>query len=251
MNECEDYPQTVNDLLAESRKRITEAERERFVQAVKDMTMRYMDTNAATEDRPNEHLRRIACGLDDYEESTQIEGEDIFSMRLVKQYLFYSDYHRQLANDILDFGGEALCAYQMAIDPNSNVTLLNVRRVLNAKRLYDKFGDKAPVLFKSISDHLLTVRYPFNRNTLTREHKAQLVAYIASLFPTKPTAISADIANLVVALGHRDKGSGTLQFDLVDFYAEGGILESLERLEQGKVERIRQQKREYKQRNRK
>lgn len=249
VNECEDYPQTVNDLLAESRKRITEAERERFVQAVKDMTMRYMDTNAATEDMPNEHLRRIACGLDDYEESTQIEGEDIFSMRLVKQYLFYSDYHRQLANDILDFGGEALCAYQMAIDPNSNVTLLNVRRVLNAKRLYDKFGDKAPVLFKSISDHLLTARYPFNRNTLTREHKAQLVAYISSLFPTKPMAVSTDIANLVVALGYRDKQSGTLQFDLVDFYAEGSILLCLERLEQGKVERIRQQKREYKRRH--
>ena len=248
VNECEDYPQTVNDLLSESRKRITEVERERFVQAVKDMYMRYAFTDAATEDKPNEPLRRIACGLDDYEESTQIEGEDIFSMRLVKQYLFYSDYHRQLAKDVLDFGGEALCAYQMAIDPNSNVTLLDVRRVLNAKRLYDKFGDKAPMLFKSISTHLHSSRYPFNRNTLTREHKAQLVAYISSLFPTKPMAVSTDIANLVVALGYRDKGSGSLQFDLVDFYAEGSILLCLERLEQGKVERIRQQKREYKRR---
>ena len=64
-------------------------------------------------------------------------------------------------------------------------------------------------------------------------------------------AVSTDIANLVVALGYRDKQSGTLQFDLVDFYAEGGILESLERLEQGKVERLRQQKRDYKQRNKK
>ena len=248
VNESEDYPQTVNDLLAESRKRITEAEREKFIQALKDMYMRYAFTDAATEDNPNEHLRRIACGLDDYEESTQIEGEDIFSMRLVKQYLFYSDYHRQLANDVLDFGGEALCAYQMAIGANSNVTILDVRRVLNAKRLYDKFGDKAPMLFKSISTHLLTARYPFNRNTLTREYKAQLVAYISSLFPTKPMAVSTDIANLVVALGYRDKQSGTLQFDLVDFYAEGSILLCLERLEQGKVERLRQQKRDYKRR---
>lgn len=71
------------------------------------------------------------------------------------------------------------------------------------------------------------------------------------MFPYKPTAVSTDIANLVVALGYRDKQSGTLQFDLVDFYAEGGILESLERLEQGKVERLRQQKRDYKQRNKK
>ena len=248
VNECEDYPQTVNDLLSESRKRITEVERERFVQAVKDMYMRYALTDAATEDKPNEPLRRIACGLDDYEESTQIEGEDVFSMRLVKQYLFYSDYHRQLAKDVLDFGGEALCAYQMAIDPNSNVTLLDVRRVLNAKRLYDKFGDKAPMLFKSISTHLHSSRYPFNRNTLTREHKAQLVAYISSLFPTKPMAVSTDIASLVVALGYRDKGSGTLRLDLVDFYAEGSILKCLERLEQGKAERLRQQKREYKRR---
>ena len=96
--------------------------------------------------------------------------------------------------------------------------------------------------------HLHSSRYPFNRNTLTREHKAQLVAYISSLLPYKPTAISADIANLVVALGYRDKQSGTLQFDLVDFYAEGGILECLERLEQGKAELLRQQKREYKRR---
>ena len=64
-------------------------------------------------------------------------------------------------------------------------------------------------------------------------------------------AVSTDIANLVVALGYRDKQSGTLQFDLVDFYAEGSILLCLERLEQGKVERLRQQKRAYKQRNKK
>ena len=96
--------------------------------------------------------------------------------------------------------------------------------------------------------HLHSSRYPFNRNTLTREHKAQLVAYISSLFPTKPAAVSTDIASLVVALGYRDKGSGSLQFDLVDFYAEGSILLCLERLEQGKVERIRQQKRDYKSR---
>lgn len=78
-----------------------------------------------------------------------------------------------------------------------------------------------------------------------------MVAYIASLLPYKPMAVSSDIADLVVALGYRDKRSGTLRLDLVDFYAEGGILDSLERLEQGKVERIRQQKRAYKQKNKK
>ena len=78
-----------------------------------------------------------------------------------------------------------------------------------------------------------------------------MVAHIASLLPYKPMAVSADIADLVVALGYRDKKSGTLRLDLVDFYAEGSILLCLERLEQGKVERIRQQKRAYKQRSKK
>ena len=78
-----------------------------------------------------------------------------------------------------------------------------------------------------------------------------MVAHIASFLPYKPMAVSSDIADLVVALGYRDKKSGTLRLNLVDFYAEGSILLCLERLEQGKVEHIRQQKRAYKQRNKK
>jgi hypothetical protein len=73
---------------------------------------------------------------------------------------------------------------------------------------------------------------------------------LSSVLPTNPTAVPSDIANLVLALGYRDKGSGSLQLDLVNFYADDGILHSLERIGRDKAERLRQQKRAYEKKRR-
>lgn len=231
--------------IQESRKRVNDVNKEKVEKAIRFMYQHY-SLERAGEKAPHSPLLMIAKGTKDHFDDKKIVGDDVFSTKLSTSTTFFNEYHRMIAKDIIDFGGWVTLSYMDVLD--KKLTLNDLTTILARCRLSHDLGVEVLPFITKCSAYLQNAQLPFNRNTISKENKRTLEAFITSLLPGNPTAIVPRLADYVIRLSKRsDDGYLALDVGNWDNPCDTAMLE-VEQFIENKRERILMQKRASKKR---
>jgi len=227
--------------LSDSRERMNDDNIRKYREAYKDMCREYSVPLAGhDEGKVFKKLENIEKGVREYEREWVIRGESIFDLELVKNYKFYTDYHREIASSLLKYGRGYLMCEEYVYE--GVITRGDLRRIIARRNLIAMLDGRGMDFFAHMADFINTSALPFNRNALSKGNFAILTEHIASMFRDRPLTVAEEIARRVVALCRKDR-NGLLRLDLDDFDPGINIIEEVKRLVEEKAERKRMQNR--------
>ena len=238
INDTVYHKDSLKNNMQESRKRVSEANNAKMEEAIKYMYQHYLFETV--DDKDERSIMMIAKGIKDSYVELRYDGESVFALKMTVITSLFNEYHRLIANDIIDFGGWVTLAYMAVMD--KKLTLNDLITILTRCRLYrDLECDVLPFLEKC-SLYLQTAKLPFNHNTISREHKRDFEAFVSSVLPYRPTAIVPKLVEYVIRLSKRSD-DGCLILDLNDYQDPcDNAMEEVESYIEKRRERLRTQK---------